>query len=86
MPGAQEKSRLIGRLGDASKCLIFWRKGWDSNPRYGITVHRISSPFTPRPQKHEFLSFQSLASVHGAHDVHKTHGVSQFFPHHRATI
>jgi hypothetical protein len=21
-----------------------WRKGWDSNPRYGITVHRISSP------------------------------------------
>jgi hypothetical protein len=24
--------------------LMFWRKGWDSNPRYGITVHRISSP------------------------------------------
>ena len=23
--------------------LMFWRKGWDSNPRYGITVHRISS-------------------------------------------
>src|SRR5215468_4196573 len=21
-----------------------WRKGWDSNPRYGITVYRISSP------------------------------------------
>ena len=21
-----------------------WRRGWDSNPRYGITVHRISSP------------------------------------------
>ena len=21
-----------------------WRKGWDLNPRYGITVYRISSP------------------------------------------
>src|SRR4051812_17179600 len=21
-----------------------WRSRWDSNPRYGITVHRISSP------------------------------------------
>ena len=24
--------------------LGLWRKGWDSNPRYGITVYRISSP------------------------------------------
>lgn len=24
--------------------LVFWRKGWDLNPRYGITVYRISSP------------------------------------------
>ena len=23
-----------------------WRKGWDSNPRYGRTVHRISSPLS----------------------------------------
>lgn len=23
---------------------MYWRKGWDSNPRYSITVHRISSP------------------------------------------
>lgn len=23
---------------------MFWRKGRDSNPRYGITVNRISSP------------------------------------------
>src|SRR5574337_1043704 len=22
----------------------FWRRGWDSNPRYGITVNRISNP------------------------------------------
>src|SRR5260364_326651 len=21
-----------------------WRKGWDLNPRYGLTVHRISNP------------------------------------------
>src|SRR5215467_5328031 len=21
-----------------------WRRGWDSNPRYGKTVHRISNP------------------------------------------
>src|SRR5690606_41582701 len=25
-------------------CGEAWRKGWDSNPRYGLTVHRISSP------------------------------------------
>src|SRR4249920_760948 len=24
--------------------LVVWRSRWDSNPRYGITVHRISSP------------------------------------------
>src|SRR6185312_2609084 len=24
--------------------LHFWRRGWDSNPRYGITVNRISNP------------------------------------------
>src|SRR4051794_13687762 len=24
--------------------LCLWRSRWDSNPRYGITVHRISSP------------------------------------------
>ena len=23
---------------------ISWRRGWDSNPRYGKTVHRISNP------------------------------------------
>ena len=23
---------------------VFWRKEWDLNPRYGITVYRISSP------------------------------------------
>gem|GEM_PF-3897443 len=31
----------------ARNCLrhsVCWRKGWDSNPRYGITVYRISSP------------------------------------------
>src|SRR5690348_1009988 len=24
--------------------LHYWRRGWDSNPRYGITVNRISNP------------------------------------------
>ena len=27
-----------------SEALTTWRSRWDSNPRYGITVHRISSP------------------------------------------
>ena len=24
--------------------VVSWRRGWDSNPRYGKTVHRISNP------------------------------------------
>jgi hypothetical protein len=35
------QKRKTGRM---ARLLMSWRKGWDSNPRYGITVHRISSP------------------------------------------
>src|SRR5436190_24215997 len=38
--------RLVAAVLHAIACAdrVWWRRGSDSNPRYGITVHRISSP------------------------------------------
>src|SRR5689334_11888637 len=50
-PGLQKTksldfSRLFAAVGDFDGPVWTgpWRSRWDSNPRYGITVHRISSP------------------------------------------
>ena len=39
--GGREKNNAGERF---SACVYLWRKEWDLNPRYGITVYRISSP------------------------------------------
>ena len=44
-PGVRHRSKTKNPKRRSSGSLgINWRKGWDSNPRYGITVYRISSP------------------------------------------
>ena len=40
-PERKRHSRVSGRR--LSECLTVWRRGWDSNPRYGRTVHLISN-------------------------------------------
>ena len=45
--GLTKVLRQYGKQTQGEKplaAILYWRKGWDSNPRYGITVYRISSP------------------------------------------
>ena len=44
--------RLKKQLLSVLLCFLKWRRGWDSNPRYGVTVHLISNQArstTPAP-------------------------------------
>ena len=34
---------LLKNNGNLLFLLVYWRRGWDSNPRYGRTVHLISN-------------------------------------------
>ena len=48
----------------------FWRRGWDSNPRYGITVNRISNPAhstTLPPLQNIALGFAALTPARCSH-------------------
>src|SRR6185437_13967968 len=44
-PGEIVHTTTLSKNGEGPEALLhFWRRGWDSNPRYGKTVNRISNP------------------------------------------
>src|SRR6185437_7608999 len=69
-PGEIVHTTTLSKNGEGPEALLhFWRRGWDSNPRYGKTVNRISNPAhsTTLPPLRNSKSRQR--SIHGADSI-----------------